>query len=88
MFRIRWPKSVSRRLLAESANVDSTLLTAILNAMSDVESLLQNEPEFVGESRDAGKRLLIVEPLSVVYKIDHGRRVVHILRVRVRRSIR
>ena len=88
MFRIRWPKTVSRKLLAESAKVDSVLLTAILDAMSDVESLLQNEPEFVGESRDANKRLLIVEPLSVRYKIDHRRRVVHILGARVRRSKR
>ena len=34
-----------------------------LDAMSKVESLLHNEPEFVGESRDADERLLIVEPL-------------------------
>jgi hypothetical protein len=76
---------VSRKLLAESAKVDSTLLTAILAAMSDIESLLQNEPEFVGESREASKRLLIVEPLSVVYKIDHRQRIVRIRHVRVRR---
>jgi hypothetical protein len=52
--------------------------------MSDVESLLQNEPEFVGESRASNERLVIIEPLSIVYEIDHRRRIVHVLRVKVR----
>jgi hypothetical protein len=54
--------------------------------MSEVESLLQNEPEFVGESRDADKRLLILDPLAVTYKIDSRRRIVKILRVRIQRT--
>jgi hypothetical protein len=57
-----------------------------LTAMSEVESSLQNEPEFVGESRDSGKRLLIVNPLFVTYKIDSRRRIVKILRVRIHRT--
>jgi hypothetical protein len=86
MFRIRWPKSVNRKLLDASAKADSPTLTAILAAMSKVESLLQNEPEFVGESRDADKRLLILDPLAVTYKIDSRRRIVKILRVRIQRT--
>jgi glycine cleavage system H lipoate-binding protein len=73
------------KTLAASAKANSDLQSAILGAMADVESSLQNEPEFVGESREAEKRLLIVEPLSVIYKIDHRQRVVHILRASVRR---
>jgi len=86
MFRIRWPNSVNRKLLDASGRADSPKLTAILAAMSEVESLLQNEPEFIGESRDADKRFLIVDPLAVTYKIDSRRRIVKILRVRVRRT--
>jgi hypothetical protein len=86
MFHIRWQKSVSRKLLGECAKVDSSLLTAILDAMADIESSLRNEPEFVGESREAGKRLVVVEPLSVAYTIDHRRRAVHIIGARVRRN--
>jgi hypothetical protein len=85
MYHIRWRKSVSRKLLDECAKADSFMLTAILDAMADVEFFLRNEPEFVGESREAETRMLIVEPLSVVYKIDHRRRVVRIIRARVRR---
>jgi hypothetical protein len=83
MFRIRWPKSVSRKLLAAIAKGNSDLQTGILAAMGGIESSLRNEPEFVGESRGADERLLIVEPLSVVYKIDHRRRMVQIRRIRV-----
>ena len=84
MYRIHWRKAVSRKLLAASAKAESSPLTDILNAMSEVESLLHNEPEFVGESRNVDERLLIVEPLSVIYKIDHRRRIVHVLRAKVR----
>jgi hypothetical protein len=56
---------------------------AILVAMSEVESLLHNEPEFVGESREADKRLLIVGPLAVTYKINSRDRIVKILRVKI-----
>jgi hypothetical protein len=83
MFRIRWPKSVNRKLLDASAKADSPKLSAILAAMAEIEWLLQNEPEFVGESRDADKRLLIVDPLAVTYKIDSRRRIVKILRVKI-----
>jgi hypothetical protein len=84
MYRIRWRKAVSRKLLAASAKAESTPLTDILAAMSKIESMLHNEPEFVGESRDAEERLLIVGPLSVIYKIDYRKRVVHVVRAKVR----
>jgi hypothetical protein len=84
MYRIRWRRAVSRKLLAACAKGNSDLQSAILGAMADIESSLRNEPEFVGESREAEERLLIVKPLSVVYQIDHRRRVVHITRARVR----
>jgi hypothetical protein len=86
MYRIRWRRALSRKLLAASAEAESAQLTDILAAMSNIESLLQNEPKFVGESRDAEKRLLIVEPLSVVYRIDYRQRIVHVLRAKVHPS--
>lgn len=84
MFRIRWSKSVNRKLIDALAKADSAHLTAILSAMSEVESMLENEPEFVGESRDADKRLVIVDPLFVIYKINFRSRIVKILRVRIK----
>jgi predicted ATPase len=86
MYRIRWQKPVSRKLLEECAMADSALLTSILNAIAEVESQLHNEPEFVGESRDFNRRVLVIDPLSVTYRIDHRRRIVYIVAVRVRRK--
>jgi len=54
--------------------------------MAKVETLLHDEPEFAGESRDAGKRFVVVEPLSITYKIDHRRRLVFIVGARVHRT--
>ena len=82
MFSIRWPKAVNRKLLEASANADGPGLSVLLTAMADIESHLHNEPEFVGESRDADHRLLIINPLSVTYKIDFRHRIVKIVRVR------
>ena len=86
MFRIRWPKSVNRKLIDATAKAKGPRLSALLTAMSEVESMLQNEPEFVGESRDADKRILIVDPLYVTYRIDSRNRIVKILRVRIQHT--
>ncbi len=53
--------------------------------MAQIESALRNDPEFVGESRDAGKRVLIIGPLSVTYRIDPRRRLVYIVGATVHR---
>ena len=68
MYKLHWRKSVSRLLLDRCARAEQSLRDAILDAMGKVEETLHNEPDFAGESRDAGKRFLIVKPLSVTYK--------------------
>jgi hypothetical protein len=50
------------------------------------ESKLCDEPEFVGESRDVGHRLLVVDPLAVTYTIDHRGRAVYIVAASVFRT--
>jgi hypothetical protein len=47
MYRIQWRRAVSRKLLAASAKAESAPLTDILAAMSHIETLLHDEPEFV-----------------------------------------
>jgi hypothetical protein len=84
MYKLRWRKSVSRMLLDRCARAERPLRDAIFNAMAEVEESLRNEPEFVGESRDDGKRILIVNPLLITYKIDHRNRIVYIVHARVR----
>jgi len=86
MYKLHWRKSVSRSLLDECARADKLLRDAILEAMAEVEEILHDEPEFAGESRDPGKRFLIVKPLSITYKIDHRSRTVLVVDVRIHRK--
>jgi hypothetical protein len=88
MYKIHWRKSVSRSLLDRCARADQLLRDAILGAMENVEEILRDEPEFAGESRDTGKRFLIVKPLSITYKVDHRSRTVIVVDVRVHRKDR
>jgi len=87
MYNLRWHKSVSRKLLDRCARAEQSLRDAILDAMGDAENVLRNEPEFVGESRNDDKRVLIVGPLSITYKIDYRNRTVSIVHARVQRPI-
>jgi hypothetical protein len=68
MYKLRWRKSVSRKLLDRCARAEQPLRDAILNAMAETEKILRDEPEFAGESRDEGKRVLIVSPLWLLTK--------------------
>jgi hypothetical protein len=83
MYTLRWRKSVSRKLLDRCAFAEQSLRDAILDAMAEVEEILRDEPEFAGESRDRGRRFLIVAPLSITYKIDAKSRIVTILQASV-----
>lgn len=85
MYKLRWRKSVSRKLLDRCARAQQPLRDAILNAMAEAEELLRNEPEFAGESRDEGRRFVIVSPLSITYRIDHRSRTVFVIHVRIHR---
>jgi len=86
MYKLAWRKSVSRKLLDRCARAEQSLRDAILEAMAEVEVILRDEPEFAGESRDEGKRFLIVKPISITYKIDHRSRTMFVIHVRVHRT--
>jgi hypothetical protein len=83
MYRVKWPDSVTRDLLEAVAKSGPKLANRILAAMSEVESILENDPDIAGESREKGKRFLIQLPLAVTFAIDARKREVRIVHVRV-----
>jgi hypothetical protein len=83
MYRLRWLKSVSRDLLHATAIADSQVADRILLVMGEVESILANDPETAGKSREPGTRFLIVSPLSITYKLNAKERIVKIVRATV-----
>jgi hypothetical protein len=81
MYQLRWEESVSRQLLQATAASDPDETDRILTAMADVEALLAEDPDIAGESRQPGTRLLIVPPLTVVFRVNARLREVLIIGV-------
>lgn len=54
---------------------------AITDAANQRELFLKYLPDQIGESRDGDRRILIVPPLAVVYKVDDMDRKVTVLAV-------
>ena len=55
---------------------------SITLAASQIDKQLRHNPEAVGESRASGRRILIVPPLAVVYRVLHDDRIVQVSNVR------
>jgi hypothetical protein len=83
MYQLRWLDSVTRDLMHATAAADADVRNRIFTTMAEVETTLENDAEFVGESRDKGRRFVIVPPLSITYKIDAKNRIVTILKASV-----
>jgi hypothetical protein len=50
-------------------------------AADQIDTQLKHTPELVGESRSAGRRILIVPPLTVTYRVLSDDRVVQVSHV-------
>jgi plasmid stabilization system protein ParE len=55
---------------------------AVTTAADQIDKLLRRNPESAGESRDHGRRILIVPPLAVIYRVLTEDRLVQITNVR------
>ena len=51
-------------------------------AADQIEKQLRHNPDSAGESRAAGRRILIVPPLAVIYRILFDDRIVQVSNVR------
>jgi hypothetical protein len=54
---------------------------AITQAANQIDEELQTDPEDCGESRDLGRRVLIVPPLGILFRVDAHARIVYVLSV-------
>lgn len=54
---------------------------ALSEAANAIDGLLRTDPEGRGESREAGRRILVEPPLGVIFSINEGDRTVLILTV-------
>ena len=78
-FTVIWKPQAERTLL--ELWLESFHRDALTRAAEEIESLVRERPESVGESRDLGRRWLFVEPLGVDYSVSLNDRVVEIINV-------
>jgi hypothetical protein len=76
MYDVRWVRS------AENALADLWIRTedrnAVTAAVQQIDQALADTPDNQGESRDHGRRILLVPPLGVIFHVDLVRHNVRI----------
>jgi hypothetical protein len=60
---------------------DSQQRQAITDATHQIDQQLQADPANQGESRPKGRRVLLVAPLGVLFRVDTQRSIVRIMQV-------
>ena len=81
-FTVRWKGDASDDLTAIWLAADSRLRRKITSAAREVDHLLQDAPEGIGESREDDRRIMFVAPLAVTFRVDAQARKVEVLRIR------
>jgi hypothetical protein len=66
-YRVSWDPSAFRRLLREWTAAGKP--QSGIRAYDAVEELLSTDAELTGESRDEGRRIVIVPPLGVLFRV-------------------
>ena len=79
-YRVRW-KNIARDQLA-TIWMDATDRAAVTAATQQIDAMLQADPDSRGESRPGYRRILIVLPLAVVFKVQEQEQKVIVLSVR------
>jgi len=85
MFHVEWTRSAIEDLAGGWEQADSRLRGDITAATFEVERRLQGQPDRMGESRNPGERLLIVNPLWTTFHVNVHARTVLISAVQVHR---
>lgn len=83
MYKVSWEEEATKEMLAQTAAADPAHQQSVIEASLEVERLLSDKPDQIGESRELGSRVLIVQPLTIVYHINHFEQEVFVTSIRV-----
>jgi len=78
-YDIVWDVRAYKKL--ETIWSDTTPIGPAVDAFDEIERLLSRSPEQEGESRARGRRILIVAPLGVIFRVHERLQEVHVLDV-------
>jgi len=79
MFRVRWKRSAVNELANLWIRADSVQRQAITTASHLIDQRLQADPYAEGESRPGGRRVLLVAPLGITFRIEADGQTVSVL---------
>ena len=78
-YRIVWKPEAEKRLT--TIWLDAADRQAVTDAASMIDLRLSHDPKTQGEERDAGRRILFVPPLGVIFKDNSRTRTVQVVTV-------
>ncbi len=78
-YTVIWKGEAERRLA--TLWINATDRKALTDAANRIDVLLSRDPEHLGESREAGRRVLLDPPLGVVFSVLPDARTVLVLTV-------
>lgn len=81
MFRVQWVQAAVNELTAIWTNADSPFRQAITAATHAIDEQVRTDPIGNSESRPEGRRVLLVAPVGITFRVDVRRRTVVVLRV-------
>ena len=85
MFDVEWIDAAVNRVASAWVPADSATRAVITAASHQIDEILAVHPSHAGESRDANRRILIVDPLAAVYEVDEKQSIVTVVDVVVRK---
>ena len=78
-YRIVWKPEAEKRLT--TIWLDAADRQAVTDAARMIDWRLSHDPKSQGEGRDAGRRILFVPPLGVIFKVNSRTKTVHVVTV-------
>ena len=76
-FQVVWDMEAYRKLEQLWENVRN--IGPIVDAYDEIERRLSDEPEQLGESRPRGRRIWIVPPLDILFRVQPRLKEVHVV---------
>ncbi|MBA3315295.1 MAG: type II toxin-antitoxin system RelE/ParE family toxin [Planctomycetota bacterium] len=70
MYPVQWSRSARNDLAEIWLRSDTARRKAVTQIVNEIDQRLAADPIGAGESRDQGRRILIVRPLALIYRID------------------
>ena len=81
MFRVRWSRHTLSKLTDLWTNANAAARSAITAATSAIDQMLAADPKHAGESRFGGRRILIVYPLAVLFRVSTPQKTAYVVQV-------